>query len=163
MESGRSKLPDLIIPGLTKSYMKVTLLERKEPTTPLRLPLFSSRVPAGFPSPADDYIEDWLDLNEYLVKHPAATIFARANGTSMVNAGILDKALLVVDRAITPQDGDIVIAAVNGEHTCKILDKKAKVLRSANLTYPPIPIHEDIDCQIVGVVVHAVNKLCTHL
>lgn len=142
--------------------MKITLLKMKEPASSLSLPLYSSQVPAGFPSPADDYIEDWLDLNEHLIKHPAATFFARANGSSMVNAGILDKALLIVDRAVNPQDGDIVIAAVNGEHTCKILDLKAKQLRAANRSYDPIPIHEEIDCQIIGVVTHVVNQLCMH-
>jgi DNA polymerase V len=143
--------------------MKVTLIDRKQPEQGLRLPLFSSKVPAGFPSPADDYIEDWLDLNEHLIKHPSATFFARAHGNSMVNAGILDRSLLIVDRAITPHDGDIVIAAINGEHTCKILDKKARLLRSANLSYAPISITEESDCQLIGVVIHVVNQLCTHL
>lgn len=142
--------------------MKVSIIARQYPPSPLTLPLYGSEVPAGFPSPADDYIEDWLDLNDFLVKHPSATFYARAAGTSMVNAGILDKALLIVDRSIKPRDGDIVIAAVNNELTCKILDARAQVLRAANLKYPPIPIHEGIECTILGVVVHVVNQLCTH-
>jgi len=142
--------------------MKVTMFIRKEPPTAQSLPLYTSQVQAGFPSPADDYIEGWLDLNEYLVKHPSATFFARATGNSMVNAGILDKSLLVVDRSLQPQHEDVVIAAVNGELTCKILDQKAQMLRSANLSFPPIPITADTDCIIMGVVVHVVNRLCTH-
>jgi DNA polymerase V len=142
--------------------MKITLFKSLPDVTPLPLPVYGAQVPAGFPSPADDYIEGWLDLNEYLIKHPAATFFARAAGTSMINAGILDKALLVVDRALQPQNGDVVIASVNGELTCKTLDTRAQVLRAANPGYAPIPIHENIDCVVLGVVTHVVNKLCTH-
>tara|TARA_R110000772_G_scaffold45845_3_gene104870 strand:+ start:143 stop:574 length:432 start_codon:yes stop_codon:yes gene_type:complete len=143
--------------------MKVTLIAPKAALTYQPLPLYSSRVPAGFPSPADDYIEDSLDLNEYLVKHPASTFFAKASGLSMVNAGIMDKSLLVVDRSLDPQHDDVVIAVIDGELTCKILDLKASLLRSANLDYPPIPISAEVDCIIQGVVTHVVNRLCTHL
>jgi DNA polymerase V len=142
--------------------MKVKLLTAKETLSYLPLPLYSSRVPAGFPSPADDYLEGTLDLNEYLVKHPSSTFFARASGLSMVNAGIMDEALLVVDRSLDPQHEDIVIAIVNGELTCKILDLKASLLRAANPSYPPIPLTEELDCIIQGVVTHVVNKLCSH-
>lgn len=142
--------------------MKVKLLIAKETLSYLPLPLYSSRVPAGFPSPADDYLEGTLDLNEYLVKHPSSTFFARASGLSMVNAGIMDEALLVVDRSLDPQHEDIVIAIVNGELTCKILDLKTSLLRAANPSYPPIPLTEELDCIIQGVVTHVVNKLCSH-
>jgi DNA polymerase V len=142
--------------------MRVSILETKEIRSYLPLPVYLSRVPAGFPSPADDYLEDGLDLNEYLVKHPSATFIARAEGKSMVNAGILEGSLLIVDRSITPRDKDIVIAAVNGELTCKILDTKASALWAANLNFAPIPIGEDTDCVIQGVVVHVINRLCTH-
>ena len=127
----------------------------------LPLPLYSSRVPAGFPSPADDYLEATLDLNEYLVKRPAATFIARAEGNSMVNVGILDDALLIVDRSLQPQNDDVVIASVNGELTCKLLDLRARVLRAASSEYAPIPVSEDIDCQIFGVVTNVINHLCT--
>jgi DNA polymerase V len=146
--------------------MQVTLIDPKtapkEALSYQPLPLYSSRVPAGFPSPADDYIEGSLDLNEELIKHPSATFFAKASGLSMVNAGILDKALLIVDRSLDAKHGDIVIAAVDGELTCKILDKEASVLRAANMSFAPIPISEHTDCVIQGVVTHVVNKLCTH-
>jgi DNA polymerase V len=76
-----------------------------------RIPLFLAGVPAGFPSPADDYIDRHLDLHEHLIEHPAATFYVRASGTSMVQAGIHDGDLLIVDRAIEPRDGHVVIAA----------------------------------------------------
>jgi len=137
--------------------MKITRLEKS--ATPSYLPLFISRVPAGFPSPADDYIEAGLDLNEYLVKHPSATFLARASGDSMTRAGILDGALLVVDKSLTPKDGSIVIAAINGELTCKILDITHRMLRAANPSYPSIALDEEMDLLIEGVVVHAINPL----
>lgn len=137
--------------------MKITRLEKSE--TPSYLPLFISRVPAGFPSPADDYIEADLDLNEYLVKHPSATFLARASGDSMTRAGILNGALLVVDKSLTPKDGSIVIAAINGELTCKILDITHRMLRAANPSYPSIALDDEMDLLIEGVVVHAINPL----
>ncbi|MEK9648078.1 MAG: translesion error-prone DNA polymerase V autoproteolytic subunit [Gammaproteobacteria bacterium] len=136
--------------------MKVSRIQTSEP---LSLPLFTSHVPAGFPSPADDYIEAGLDLNEYLVKHPSATFLARASGDSMTRAGILDGALLVVDKSITPKNGSIVIAAINGELTCKILDITHRMLRSANPSYPSIALDDETDLLIEGVVVHAINPL----
>lgn len=90
-------------------------------SSPLSLPLFASRVPAGFPSPADDYIDQRLDLNEHLINHPAATFFVRVSGDSMTGASLHDGDLLIVDRALEPVDGRIVIAAVNGELTVKRL------------------------------------------
>jgi DNA polymerase V len=136
--------------------MKVSRIQTSEP---LSLPLFTSHVPAGFPSPADDYIEAGLDLNEYLVKHPSATFLARASGDSMTRAGILDGALLVVDKSITPKNGSIVIAAINGELTCKILDITHRMLRAANPSYTSIALDDETDLLIEGVVVHAINPL----
>ena len=123
----------------------------------LTLPVFASSVAAGFPSPADDYIEERIDLNNHLVKHPAATFFAKANGDSMVQLGILSGDLLIVDRAVTPQHGSVVIAALNGEMVCKVLDVRQKRLLSANNKYPPIPIPEEMDMVIEGVVIHSVR------
>jgi DNA polymerase V len=130
-----------------------------EALTPLKLPFFSASVAAGFPSPADDYIEAGLDLNEYLVKHPSSTFLARASGDSMTRAGILDGALLVVDKSLTPKNGSVVIAAVNGELTCKILDVEHRLLRAANPSYPSISLDDDTDLLIEGVVVHAINPM----
>ncbi|HEY0961616.1 MAG TPA: translesion error-prone DNA polymerase V autoproteolytic subunit [Pseudomonadales bacterium] len=131
-------------------------------TTVIHIPLYSSTVPAGFPSPADDYVEDALDLNGYLVKRPSATFMVRAHGTSMIEAGIQDKALLIVDRSIKPRHGDIVIAALDGRFTCKRLDLRRRALCSTNPGAEPIVISEGDELQIFGVVVHVVNTLCSH-
>ncbi len=139
--------------------MKITRVEKREVASFLPLPFFTSSVPAGFPSPADDYIESSLDLNEYLIKHPSSTYFARAAGDSMVERGIMDKALLIVDRAIEPRQGQVVIAAINGELTCKILDIKNKRLLAANPAYAPVLIAEDSDLLLEGVVIHVINTL----
>jgi len=87
----------------------------------LNLPLFSSRVQAGFPSPAADHLEASLDLNQHLIQHPASTFFVRASGNSMINAGIHNNDILVVDRSLEAKHGNIVIAALNGELTVKRL------------------------------------------
>ena len=140
--------------------MKVILVPH-EALTFLKLPFFSASVAAGFPSPADDYIEAGLDLNEYLVKHPSSTFLARASGDSMTRAGILDGALLVVDKSLTPKNGSVVIAAINGELTCKILDVEHRMLRAANPSYPSIALGDDTDLLIEGVVVHAINPMAS--
>lgn len=123
----------------------------------LPLPLFIHSVPAGFPSPADDYLERSLDLSTYLIKHPAASYLARAKGNSMEGCGIYDGDLLIVDRSLEPQHGQIVIAALDGQLTCKILDKNRRCLVSANKQYAPIAIGEFSDLIIEGVVVHSVR------
>ena len=124
-----------------------------------RCPLYSSRVQAGFPSPADDYIEAHLDLNEHLIKHPAATFFVKAEGNSMIGANIQSGDLLIVDRSITPTHGKIVIAAINGELTVKTLSQQAgKVqLLPANPEFPAIDITEESDLVIWGVVTHVIH------
>jgi len=122
------------------------------------LDLFSAGVAAGFPSPADDHIEKTLDLNEYLIPRPAATFLARASGNSMVNEGIYDGSILLVDRSIEPKKGSIVIAALNGELTCKIIDPRRRLLLSAHPDYPPIQITEEMDTIIEGVVTWSLRK-----
>lgn len=123
----------------------------------LSLPLFSHSVRAGFPSPADDYIEQSLDLNEHVIQHPAATYYVRAQGDSMMRLGIHNGDLLVVDRALEPVDGDIVIAALDGELTCKILDMKRRRLLSGNDLFPPIELAEDTELVIEGVITHSIR------
>jgi DNA polymerase V len=118
----------------------------------MKLTLFAHGVEAGFPSPADDYIEGILSLDEHLIKHPSATYFARANGNSMEGVGIFDKDLLIIDRAIEPDHGHIVVVAVDGQLTCKILDKNNHQLLSANNRFPPIAILADQDVVSEGVV-----------
>lgn len=125
------------------------------------LPLFTSKVQAGFPSPADDYQEGTLDLNEYLIRNPAATFYVRASGNSMINAGIHPGDLLIVDRSITATSGKIVIAVVNGEFTVKRLMKKGQhlFLMAENPDYPPIAIKDKSELEIWGVVTNVVHGL----
>lgn len=145
-----------MIPAQPEPETTLTLVPRGEPTS-LALPLFGSPVAAGFPSPADDYIEKSLDLNEYLIKKPSATYFARASGQSMNRLGIFDQDLLIVDRSVNPQHGQIVVVALDGQLTCKVLDLRQRRLLSANPNYPPIPITEDMDTIVEGVVIHSVR------
>ena len=118
------------------------------------LPLYQSKVQAGFPSPADDYIESSLDLNEYLITHPAATFMVRATGDSMTGAGIHSGNILIVDRSIEAKHGKIVIAAIDGELTVKRLYKKDGLIKllAENPSYPDIPISDNNHTLIWGVV-----------
>jgi len=128
---------------------------------PLRRPLFLSGVSAGFPSPADDYLDRKLDLNEHLIKNPAATFFVRVAGDSMTNAGINDNDILVVDRSLEPVNGNIVIAAVNGELTVKRLMKNRGSCRlvAENPAYPDLEIDEETGVEIWGVATYAIHSL----
>ena len=129
--------------------------------TALRRPLFLSGVSAGFPSPADDYLDRKLDLNEYLVKNPAATFFVRVAGDSMIGAGINDNDILVVDRSLEPCSGNIVIAVVNGDLTVKrlIRNKTSCRLAAENPDYPDLEITEDTPLEIWGVAAYAIHSL----
>ncbi len=124
-------------------------------------PYFAESVQAGFPSPAQDHLEKQLDLNELLIKHPAATFFVNVQGSSMIDAGIHSGDILIVDRAITPVDGKIVIAVINGEFTVKRLNKKdGQVwLVSENPEFADIHITDEVDFEIWGVVTYVINKL----
>jgi len=126
-----------------------------------RLPLFTDKVSAGFPSPADDYIERSLDLNELLIQHPAATFFARAQGVSMIAAGIYPNDILVIDRSIEPVAGKIVICALNGELTVKRLARDGDhwKLKAENPEYPDIPLHDELEMVIWGVVTHVIHSV----
>lgn len=119
---------------------------------PCRLPLFLQGVSAGFPSPAEEYLEAGIDLNEHLVSHPSSTYFVRASGDSMMELGIFNGDLLLVDRSLEPKHGDVVIAALDGELTCKVLDLKQRRLLPANSRCKPIPLPEEVDLVIEGVV-----------
>jgi DNA polymerase V len=137
--------------------MPVTRIGRPEAQNSLRIPGFISKVPAGFPSPAEDYMDRALDLNEHLIKHPSATFYCRVSGESMQDVGIFDGDLLIVDRAVQPVQGDVVLASINGELTCKILDIKSKRLLASNKLYPPINIQEDAEFSVEGVVLFSIR------
>ncbi len=126
------------------------------------LPFYLPHVPAGFPSPADDYLESTLDLNELLIKHPVATFFVRVSGHSMVHAGIHDRDILIVDRSLPPVHGKIVVAAVDGQLTVKRLKKTkdGKVwLVPENNDFPAIEVKPEQDIYIWGVVTNVIHPV----
>jgi DNA polymerase V len=121
------------------------------------LPFFAESCQAGFPSPATDYVEKTLDLNDLCIRHPSATYFVRAEGESMIESGIQSGDLLVVDKAETPAHGDIVIASVGGEFTVKKLcTHPVLCLQPMNPAYAPIFVNPD-ELEIFGVVIHALH------
>jgi DNA polymerase V len=124
-----------------------------------KVPIFTEKVQVGWPSPADDYVERSIDLNEFLISNTAATYLVRAKGDSMLNVGINDGAVPIVDRSIEPQHGKIVIASIDGSYACKKLQlyPEPKLL-SANIKYPPIKIDKEEDLVILGVVTAAINQ-----
>ncbi|MCA9386955.1 translesion error-prone DNA polymerase V autoproteolytic subunit [Candidatus Dojkabacteria bacterium] len=130
-------------------------------TSKVLIPVFSTSVSAGFPSPADDFIDRKLDLNEYLIKHPAASYFVKVNGESMKDVGINTGDLLLVDRSLDVKNGSIVIAAIDGEFTVKRVIKKddGLYLVPENESYLPIKIDEEDEFQIFGVVKNVIKAL----
>lgn len=132
-----------------------------EKRTKVVRPLFLSGVSAGFPSPADDYIDRDLDLNEHLITNPAATFFVRVAGDSMTGAGINNNDILIVDRSVAPVSGKIVIAVINGELTVKRLLKTETSCRliAENSDYPDIEITGEMELEIWGVATSAIHEL----
>jgi len=140
---------------------KVKVIYRPDRSTKRTQPIFTEKVPAGFPSPAADYEENKLDLNKHLIKNPAATFFVRVTGDSMVKAGIHDGDLLVVDRSIEPRDKNVVIAVINGELTVKrIRIKKNKLtLEAENENYQSQEINKEMEFEVWGVVTNVIHSL----
>ncbi|PPR40629.1 MAG: LexA repressor [Alphaproteobacteria bacterium MarineAlpha5_Bin12] len=126
----------------------------------IEIPVFVDKVSAGFPSPASDYIEHKLDLNNYLISNPAATFIVKASGTSMIDANIQSGDLLIVDKSLTPKNNSIVIASIFGDLTVKRLKKKNKAifLVANNTNYPSFEIKEETDCFIWGVVTYVIHS-----
>lgn len=141
--------------------MQVTHIQQFQQHFGLNLPIFAESVSAGFPSPADDFIDTKLDLNEHLVKHPAATFFVRVSGNSMKEAGIFSEDILIVDRSLDPHNNSIVVVILNGELLIKRLkiDKKRIFLVSGNSAYKAIEVTEDEDFRIWGVVTSVIHKI----
>ena len=130
-------------------------------STEIALPLFMSSVEAGFPSPAEDYIEGSLDLNKHLIKHPAATFFVRVSGDSMINAGMYPDDILIVDRSLEATDKKIVIAVIDGELTVKRLRYRDSLLflEPENDTCRPIKITKEMSFEVWGVVTNVIHKV----
>ena len=141
--------------------MKVKAIYQPDQSTQCERPLFMVPVSAGFPSPAEDYIEGNLDLNKYLIKHPAATFFVKVTGSSMIDAGIHDGDILIVDRSIKPVNKKVVIAVVNGELTVRRIrvTKDRVVLISENKDYKPLQVNEEMGFEVWGVVTNVIHPL----
>lgn len=128
---------------------------------PVKLPLFLDKVAAGFPSPAQDYTEQSLDLNELLIPNPSATYLVKVEneGDSMIELGIFPNDILIVDRSIEPVHGHVVIASVNGDLTCKQLETRPQVrLIAHNPNFEPIVFDELDSLEIFGVVRHNIRN-----
>jgi len=138
---------------------QIKLISQFNPITSLIRPLLGDSISAGFPSPAQDYIEAELDLNEHLISHPAATYFVRVAGNSMIDAGIFDDDILIVDRAIEPANKRIVIAILDGELTVKRLYIREGrwFLSPENEAFPNLEITSDSDLIIWGVVIYSIH------
>ncbi len=135
-------------------FFTAGLSEEKE------IPFFATPISAGFPSPADDYVDVSLDLNKHLIKHPSATFYARVKGDSMINAGIYDGDLLIVDRALDIYDNCIAVCIIDGEFTVKRLKKKSDkiLLIPENEEYKAIEVSEFNDFEVWGIVAYVIHK-----
>lgn len=124
------------------------------------VPVLGDAVPAGFPSPAEDYLDMDLNLHDYLVRNPAATFCVRVSGGSMVSADIKSGDVMVIDRALDPTNNSIVLAVLNGEFTVKRIKKRANELYiiADNEEYQPMKITKDVDFQVWGVVTFIIHK-----
>ena len=125
-----------------------------------KIPLLTDLVSAGFPSPADDHTEENIDLNEHLISNPFSTFFLRVKGDSMINAGIKDKDLIIVDKSLIAKPGNIIIAMIDGEFTIKRLSIKNDelYLKAENHNYPDFRFKNHIDVQIWGVVIYSIHS-----
>lgn len=140
--------------------MKIVDIHQASISSTRSLPIFISCIAAGFPSPADDYVENQLDLNELIVKHPSSTFFVRVEGESMRDAGILSGDILVVDRSIQPANGKIVVAVVDGEFTVKriAVDETGISLIPENASFSAVRVNPESDFRIWGVVTYVIHR-----
>ncbi|NTU53869.1 MAG: translesion error-prone DNA polymerase V autoproteolytic subunit [Chlorobiaceae bacterium] len=129
-------------------------------TIELELPLAPTLLSAGFPSPAEDHLELKLDLNRALVRHPNATFYGRVKGSSMIDAGIEEGDILVIDKSLEPKDGDIAVCFLDGEFTVKRIAKREDglYLVPANIDYKPVRIAEESEFQVWGIVTYVIHK-----
>lgn len=147
-------------PSIPSLAPEVLAIHTPDLGTPCALPMILTHIQAGFPSPADDYIDGTLDLNEHLIKHPAATFFVRVSGDSMIGAGIHSGDILLVDRSLQVTDNKIVIAYINGEFTVKriLLRNNTCTLIAENPDYKPIEITPEMNFEIWGVVTYVIHQ-----
>lgn len=133
---------------------------RAEIDTELALPMADGGIKAGFPSPAQDFMDLAIDLNKELVRHPASTFYGRVKGDSMIDAGISEGDILVIDKSLDPKDGDMAVCYIDGEFTIKYIkiEKKVIWLVPANKEYQPIKVTEENDFLIWGIVTYSIKK-----
>ncbi len=145
-----------------RSLHTTTTLEFYIPdySTDMKLPFFDVGISAGFPSPADDFIELQIDLNKFLIKHKDTTFFAKVKGHSMKNAGIYDGDLLVIDKSLEPQDNKIAVCQIDGEFTVKRIkiEKDIVWLIAENEDYAPIRVTPENELMIWGIVIHSIKS-----
>ena len=142
--------------------MQAHLIAKLDRTSPLVLQAPETRLPAGFPSPAQDYSAVDIDLNDILFHDRAATYIFRVTGSSMIDAGIADGDEIIVDRSLKPQEGSVVVAAIDGDFTVKRfhIDRTGQGwLLPENNAYPPIPIPKESDFTIFGVVTRCLHRV----
>ncbi len=139
--------------------IKISQLQPGEKMSGLRF--FEGRVQAGFPSPAQGEYADTIDLNRALITNPAATFCARVIGDSMVDAGINEGDLLIIDRSLNPHDGNIAVCFIDGDFTVKRLSVRADgiYLTPANASFPELKVSEDSNFQVWGIVSHIIKRL----
>lgn len=139
--------------------IKISEVKPDEKTSGLQF--FEGRVQAGFPSPAQGEYADVIDLNRALITNPAATFCARVIGNSMVDAGINEGDLLIIDRSLTPHDGNIAVCFIDGDFTVKRLSMRDNrlFLTPANADYPELPVSEDSNFEVWGVVSHIIKRV----
>ncbi len=144
-----------------KNQLRIKKIFYASTDTKQDIPLYSSRVSAGFPSPAEDYITRKLDLNDLLIKRPAATFFVEVEGDSMLDAGIHDGDILIVDRGEMPTNNKVVVAALDGELTVKKIGKMdgKLYLLPENRDFESIEISGDMELMIWGVVTYVIHKV----
>ncbi len=146
---------------MSENELVITEIQPADTSTELKLPMAEAACPAGFPSPAEDYMEERLDLNEHLIDNPAATFFVRVSGASMVDAGIHNGDILIVDRSLEPSEGEIVIAVLDGQLAVKRLvkEKGEFYLFSENDDYENLKINPESDFRIWGVATNVIHRL----
>jgi len=127
----------------------------------IKLPLVETFINAGFPSPADDYLEAKLDLNQLLIQNPSSTFFARVRGNSMVDAGIHDGDILIIDKSLEPKQTSVLVCFIDGEFTVKRVQKKNGdfYLMPQNKEFSPIKVDKGSDFRLWGVVTHCIHNL----
>lgn len=142
------------------SMLSVTEIHHAAVGVGCALPIFTSCIQAGFPSPAEDYIEKALDLNELVIQRPAATFYVRVQGDSMQNAGIFSDDILVVDRSLTAHHKSIIVAVLDGDFTVKrlMIDNGQVYLFAENNAYGPIKIGKESQFEVWGVVTYVIHK-----